>query len=850
MPAIKTRLTDWTAGEISPTLGGRVDLDRYGHGADRIENMLIAQGGALRRRPGSRHKGTAPSRARLGAFVFSETEAYALEWCEGTVRFYTNAGLVAIAGVPVSVAHPYLTAELPALKWVQSADVQFLVHINHPPARLLRLKADGTLWRYLPITFDVPASFEFGLRGTQVAATVTPSAVSGAVVLTASAPAFLVSDIGRDFEVLAGDSVGARGRITIFTDTTHVTATVAAAEAFVDLAAIPAANWRLSGSPKTTLTPSVKEPVGAASTLTLAANGWRVGDVGKFVHVFGGTYEITGFTSALIVDAIIRSVGTAVTATPDWTLEEAAWSALNGYPSVVAFAEDRLWFFGTRAQPQSGWASKSGDYLNFALGAQADDALAFTLNSSEVNAIRWAVDYGRGLMIGTSGEEWVIDAGETETLTPSSLPQAVKPATAYGSSGIVPPIKAGNVILFATRSRRKVRELAPDPNAITVATYVAPDMTLLADHLTTPVKILSVKQNRRFTDLAWQREPNQTVWAVREDGTLLSFAYIREQNVTGWCRHIFSDFYPDFILALDGDERQFPPLLIGGFVESVCVIPHADGDRDQVWLSVARNSGGSLVRHVEVLEDQGIVFDDGFVLDGAITVDGQVYNQTLTRSADTGTGVTFTTSGLFFDPGMIGSEIRHIGTGARATITGFISPQAVTGDIIEPFTGLGPTIAAGQWGLATFGVGGLSHLEQQQVQIVGDGAVYPLTTVSGANAFLDGPAAMKIEVGVRFSSRLKTLRPEVAGLGTVQGTPKRQARIILRVYKSAGFTLNGTVQPFRRGGDALGTGTLPRSDDFDLANFGWDKSGQIEVEQTNPLPLTLLGIFSTLDVAD
>jgi len=845
MSTVKTRATDWTAGEWSDTLGGRVDVDKYGHGAARIENLLLTQGGGLRRRPGTGHRGIAAGKARLIPFIFAQGDAYTIEMSEGLFRFYTSDGRVESApGVPVQVGHTYFVDELPTVNWTPSADVLLFAHPAHPPSRLERLLTDGQLWRVRDVPLYPPPSYEYGQRPTTAGATLTPSATSGVVTLTASAAIFLVADIGREAVVLAGVNVGARATITAFTDTAHVTATVT--EAFTNVTATAAWSWKMTDSPKTTCTPGAKDPVGINTTLTLGGNGWRTGDVGKFVRVHGGTYRITSITSPLIVQADIFSEATAITAAPSntWSLEEAAFSADNGYPAVVAFAEDRLWYFGTPAQPLTFWASKSGDYYNFAQGVLAADALIGTLNSDQVNAIRWAVPYQRGLMVGTAGDEWSIDAGEGNTLTPDSLAQAVKPATSYGSTAIGRPLKIGNVVLFVTRSRRKLRELAPDPNAITVS-YVAPDMTLLADHLTTPVSIMAVKQNRRVVELAWQREPQQTVWAAREDGTLLSLAYIREQNVVGWCRHVLSP-----TLTLDGDGRQIPAAT-DGLVESVCVIPHAAGDRDQVWLSVARTVGGALVRHVEVLEEQGTVFDDGFVCDAAVSFDGQVYDRTLTLFAETGTGITFTTDAAFFDAGMVGSEIRHVLSGARATIAAYVSPTSVQADITIPFTGLSPALAPGQWGIAVDFLGGLDHLEGRTAQIVGDGGVYPpQTVVGGAVDLVGGPGAMKIEAGLGSTSRLKTLRPEVAGLGTVQGRPKRNARVVLRVHKSAGFTLSGKVQPFRRGGDPLGTGTLPQSRDIDLADLGWDTDGQLEIEQANPLPLTLLGLFPLLATDD
>ena len=51
--------------------------------------------------------------------------------------------------------------------------------------------------------------------------------------------------------------------------------------------------------------------------------------------------------------------------------------------------EDRFYYGGTLAQPDTLWGSKTGDYENFGFGTLDDDAVAFTLNSQQVNGIRW-----------------------------------------------------------------------------------------------------------------------------------------------------------------------------------------------------------------------------------------------------------------------------------------------------------------------------------------------------------------------------------------------------------------------------------------------------------------------------
>src|SRR5208282_1492852 len=76
----------------------------------------------------------------------------------------------------------------------------------------------------------------------------------------------------------------------------------------------------------------------------------------------------------------------------------------------------------------------------------------------------------------------------------------------------------------------------------------------------------------------YQQEPWSILWSVRSDGTLLSFSYNREDNVTAWNRHSMGN---------------------SGLVESICVIPAPDGSRDENWVIVARTINGATVRTVE-----------------------------------------------------------------------------------------------------------------------------------------------------------------------------------------------------------------------------------------------------------
>jgi hypothetical protein len=95
--------------------------------------------------------------------------------------------------------------------------------------------------------------------------------------------------------------------------------------------------------------------------------------------------------------------------------------------------------------------------------------------------------------------------------------------------------------------------------------------------------------------MAYQQEPDSIIWAVRADGTLIGLTYQRDQQVVAWHQH--------------------PVGGTGTEVESVAVIPSADGLADELWISVKRTVNGSTVRYVEYL-DPTIFVDSGLKYSG------------------------------------------------------------------------------------------------------------------------------------------------------------------------------------------------------------------------------------------
>ena len=310
--------------------------------------------------------------------------------------------------------------------------------------------------------------------------------------------------------------------------------------------------------------------VASATTGINGGAGFASTDVGRFVFLHGGYAKITGFTNTTNVTIEILTTLSASTATENWRL--GAFSDTTGHPSTVTFFEQRLVFAGTTNQPQTVFFSKSGDYENMDAnigGTIADsDAIIYTIASNQVNAIRF-MTATRTLIIGTAGGEFSVSGGGSDVaITPTNI--LIKKQSNHGAANL-DALAVGNVTLFMQRARRKMRELAYN---FDVDGYIAPDMTILAEHIT----------EGGITQMAYQQEPNQIIWLVRGDGELVGFTYQREQQVTAWHRHIFGGAF--------GSGKAV--------CESVAVIP-TDDTEYEVYVIIKRTINGATKRYIEVL---------------------------------------------------------------------------------------------------------------------------------------------------------------------------------------------------------------------------------------------------------
>lgn len=349
----------------------------------------------------------------------------------------------------------------------------------------------------------------------------------------------------------------------------------------------------------TTLTPSAVS--GAGITLTASASLFASTDVGRLVRIkhssTWGWAKITAYTSATQVTATVYSNFGATTASLDWRL--GLWSATTGYPACVTFFEDRLFWAGSPAAPQRLDGSRTGNYENMAPTdasgtVAADNAVSFTLNSSDVNVIRWLIDDEKGLFAGTVKGEWIVrPSSASEALSPTNI--SAKRPTSNGSADIA-PCRTSKAPVYVQRAGRKVRALQ---YVFELDGFHSPNLTRYADHVT----------ESGIVDMDFQAEPYPILWAVRTDGVVAGLTIENDEEVLGWHRHVLGGAFGSGAAV----------------VESVASIPTPDGTGEETWFVVKRTINGATKRYVEYLTpfwDGTGAQEDAFFVDCGLTYDG------------------------------------------------------------------------------------------------------------------------------------------------------------------------------------------------------------------------------------
>ena len=534
-----------------------------------------------------------------------------------------------------------------------------------------------------------------------------------------------------------------------------------------------------------------------------------------------GVYGFLGeTTSTSIVDANIA---------PDFSrtppVYDNPFPSSDNYPGAVSYFEQRRVFAGTNNDPQTIYMTKSGTESNMSFGIpiRDDDRIKFRVAAREANTIRHIVPLTQLLLL-TGSAEWRIASVNSDAITPSSM--SVKPQSYVGANNAQPVI-VNNSMVYAAARGGHVRELGYNWQA---NGFITGDLSLRAPHLF---------DNFTVVDMALAKAPLPIVWMTSSNGKLLGFTYVPEQQVGAWHQH-------------DTD----------GTFESVASV--SEGNDDVVYCVIKRTINGAVKKYIERMGTRLYATQrDSFFVDAGATYNGINTNtgQNVTISGGTnytrGESVTITANyNLFNAPPStndIGDAIVLVdGTNYyRCNITSTTSQTVATVKLDKDLPANLRNTGITTYEVARNVISGITWLEGKTVSILADGAVHPQKVVSSGSITLD-QASSVVHVGLPYESDLQSLPLALQAEAFGQGRVKNLNHVWVRVLESSGIfagpSADKLVEAKQRTTEPYGSPPNLKTEDIKIMlTPTWQDTGQLFVRQSDPLPLTIVGL--TLEVA-
>lgn len=850
--------SSFAAGELAPSLFARTDLTKYHTGAAKMRNFFVDYRSGTSTRPGTKFVIQAfGSVVRLVRFQSSLLVPYIIEFGDQYCRFISNgaavlevgfaidnttnsnpatvtangntlnsgdwvfisgmggsvqynnrfyivvsniASVITLADVdgnPVDstsyfpytggggisrvykIASPYAAADLELLKFSQLANVMYITHPSYPPYTL---------------TLNTPTNWVFTqiLFGTSILA---PAGLAGSASTSGTANyAYVVTSVDASGqESLPTSPAAVANAVNIGTTAGTITLTWSAATNAVSYNVY-----------KAELSIASAVPSGAA---------------------FGFIGSCTG------VSFVDSNIVPDFTTTPPINFNP--FPSVNNYPGANVFFQQRWYAGGTNNFPQTFYASQVGLYNNFNVSdpTLASDSITGTITSSQVNFIKSMLAMPGGLIIFTAQAPYQLSSGagiaSTSAVTPINATIAPQ---GYNGASDLPPIPINQDILYVQSKGSIVLDLVYN---IYAAIYVPTDISVLSNHLFF---------NYTIKEWAWAQEPYKLLWAVRNDGILLSLTFVKEQEIYGWAHH---DTF--------------------GLFQSVASV--TEGQFDATYVAVQRFIGPNHpVIWIERFDNRVFTYgtEDAWCVDAGIMTTLPTPSASLFMSGSVG-GATFSTDTPVFSVGAVGQVIRV--DGGIATITSFVSSTEVIGNWTQLPTYIVPDdpnatpveATPGNWSVTVPSTVfyGLDYLNGFTVSILADGRVQPPQVVAGGSIILENPAT-KVIVGLPFTAQLQTMPLDVnVQGGTIQGKRKKIAALGIRLANSLGLSAGRTFNTLVPLKENIFTpitlvSSYPLVTDYErvVMESLWDVPGQICIQQSNPLPATVLGVIPEIVIGD
>jgi hypothetical protein len=604
---------------------------------------------------------------------------------------YTSGGS---ASRIYTLATPYAEADLEYIKFTQSADVMSLCCVNqmtafeYAPLDLTR--TSDTNWAFAPVVPAPSIQPPAALAGTPS----TSGSVDYNYVVTSVNPADGTESIASPIADIpsAVDIASTAGSITLTWDT------VVGASSFNVYKATPAyagtvpagALFGFVGSAYGTqfvdsnivadlaqVPPTHQNPFARGQILSAtvtAAGSNSTFDITINTLTGSGAILTPVIVSNTLVAIIVQEAGQNYLPTDTLSIDHGATATLQvgaqsgTYPSLPAYFQERRCYANTLNNPDTYFMSQPGAFTNFDTRNPTIDSDAITGSpwSVEVNGIQWMIQTSGGLLVLTGLSAWLlVGAGSFATnvqaISPST--QDAVPQAFTGASSTVPPNRINYDVIYLNSKSTTYYDLPYQLYALSEPIDLTENSSQLFVGYT-------IREN------AWCETPYKLMWAVRNDGILLSLTYYKTQQVAGWARH---------------DTN--------GLFLSVCSV--TEPPVDALYLATQRFPGTNTAYMIERMNNRiwnGI--EDSWCIDAGLAIVQPTPNATLSASSATGlgsiTGVTNLVGGqnysAFTTAAVVDENVNGYGPGPGS---GAVPTLTIVGGVITAVTFSGPNQGSG-----------------------------------------------------------------------------------------------------------------------------------------------------------
>ena len=860
----------FVGGEITPSLYGRVDIEKYRSGLKTLRNMFVKKHGGTVNRPGTVFVGEVSypttddgrgGATRLIPFIFSDDQTYVIEMGHEYMRFIQDGAYVLEDSYSIVSISEESTGQihvndhgLNTGDYIYISGLTGIEELNARTVSVTTVSANHFTIHELDGTPIDTTDIETYSSGGTIARIYTVSNASydeahlfdvnyiqSADVITFASSSYPPKELTRlDNDDWTFEDISFVPTISI-PGNLAVTCTAGGStdEHWYQVTAFDESTGEESLPARDNPNNNCNDANSNAHTIT-----WDVVPGVSTYNLYRERSGTPGFLSTITWqdgdgDQLNYVHASALGAVEDYTdtppTGRNPFAETTEYPNAVAYVQQRLSFGGSVSYPQRVDMSRTGRFKNFSITipTQDDDSVQFDIVGKQNQTIKHMVDLGKMVVFTTNGE-WNIGGDAAGIIGPSEV--NAKQQT-YNGSGKLQPLVINDTAIYLQERGSYIRDLAFNYQT---DGFTGDELTIYSSHLF---------EGYTLVDWAYQKIPDSIVWAVRSDGVLLSLTYNRAQQMLAWARHDFQD----------------------AAVESIAVIP--EGTEDSVYLLMKRTINGDTHRYIEKLSSRFFttILDAKF-MDSNISYDGRNTDSTLTVSLTGGSTwaydetVGLTANHELFDIADIGKEIHMTGsdgTEIRFAITSYVDTSSVRGKPQKTIPSAMRNVSISDWSTAIKTLTGLWHLEGESLSVVGDGFVegspnnadYTTYTVSNASVQLDSAYSV-IHAGLPYLSDIETLNINSADGESLSDRKMKADSVTMFVEKTRGVWA-GSSPP-----DDDDTDPLEDLRELKIRNeesmddpialytgivnipipAEWNDNGRVFIRQVEPLPMSILTI--------